>query len=318
MAALTYTDLETRVMNSIRLPVTNATEQAKVQNLINSVYRDICAKQDWHWLHKRQVVNTTAKYETGTLSLTLGSTGFTFSSAPSTNVVGDALIVPGNANDPGAVYRVGSSAGAYALDAGYTGVSSTEAAFKLYRDTIPLNADVAKLLQVKRYGHHQPLRLVGKNAMAQLKIMDTSEGKPEVACLDEYATTGDPTTSRLLWIHPYPDKAYRLEILYKQWPATELTGSARPLIPDEFSEVLWYGTLARAYIIFLNDAERSKFYQDLFNDLLSLMASQNKEYTRDNPQMQPQDDYRRQRRRRGRVSGGVNLGSYFDRWPMEP
>ena len=303
MAALTYNDLETRVMNTLRLPVNNQIEQAKVAHLINLVYRDICAKQDWHWLEKRQVVNTVAKFETGTLDVTLGSTGFTFSTNPSTNVVGDALLVTGNSNDPLAVYRVGSSTGTYSLDAAYTGVTSTAAAFRLYRDTIPLAADVGKLLQVKRYGERTPIELIGKNAMAELKIYDTTEGRPQYACLDQYATTGDPTSSRLLWIHPYPDRAYRLEVLYKQWPAVELTGTARPLIPDEYAESLFYGSMARGYIIFLNDAERSKFFQDLFNDQLSLMAAQNKEYTRDNPAVRPVDDYRGTvRRGRGRVT----------------
>jgi hypothetical protein len=315
--ALTYTDIETRVMNAIRMPTTNVTEQAKVQNWINMVYRDICAKQDWHWLEKRQVVNTRVKYDTGTVNVTLGSTGFTFSSNPGFNVVGDALTVPGNANDALAVYRVATSAASYTLDAAYTGLTSTAAAFRVYQDTIPVSSDVAKLLQVKRFGEFLPLRLIGKNAMAQLKIYDTSEGKPEVACLDQYVTTGDPTTQRLLWIHPYPDKAYRLELLYKQWNTTELTGTARPLIPDEFAEVLVYGTLARYYVIAVNDPERSKYYQDLFNDLLSLMAAQNKEYTRDNPQVQPMDDYRRLKRRRGRTGGGVTLGTWFDRLPTD-
>lgn len=316
MAALTYTDIETRVMNSLRLSPTNASEQAKVRDLINGVYRDICAKQDWSWLEKRQVLNTVAKYDTGTLDVTLGSTAFTFATAPSGNVVGDAVLVSGNANDAGAVYRVGSSAPGYSFDAGYTGVTSTAAAYRLYRDTIPLNADVSKLLQVKRFGEVEPIRLIGKNAMAQLKIVDAGEGKPEVACLDEYQTSGDPSTAKLLWIHPYPDKAYRLEILYKQWQTTELTGTARPLIPDEYAEALIYGSIARGYSIVLADPERAQQWTSLFNDLLSLMAAQQKEYTRDNPGVQPADDYRRIRRRRR--ESHTSLGAWFDRLPNQP
>jgi hypothetical protein len=291
MPALTYANVEERVMNTLRLPVGNQVEKAKVQNLNNLVYRDICAKQDWAWLEKRQVVNTVAKFETDTVSVTLGSTGFTFLTNPSTDVVGDALLLAGNSNDPLAVYRIATSAASYTFDAAYTGVTSTA----------PVASDVGKLLQVKRYGERQPLQLIGKNAMADLKIYDTTEGRPQFACLDQYATTGDPTSARLLWVHPYPDRAYRLEVLYKQWAATELTGSARPLIPDEFAETLFYGSVARGYAIFLNDTERSKFYQDLFNDLLSLMAAQNKEYTRDNPGVHPQDDYRVHTRARRRA-----------------
>lgn len=316
MPALTYTEIETRVMNTLRLPVTNAIEKAKVQNLINGVYRDICAKQDWSWLEKRQVVNTRVKYTTDTLSVTLDSTGFSFLTNPTFNVVGDAVLVPGNANDSGAVYRVGSSTAGYSFDGAYTGATSTSASFNLYRDTIPLNSDVSKLLQVKRFGEFEPIRLIGKNAMANLKIYDTSEGKPEVVCLSEYQTTGDPSTAKLLWVHPYPDKAYRLEVLYKQWSPTELTGAVRPLIPDEFAEVLVYGSIARGYSIFLSDPERAQQWTSLFNDILSLMAAQQKEYTRDNPGVQPADDYRRQRRMRR--SGHTSMGTWFDRLPNQP
>lgn len=316
MAALTYTDIERRVMDTLRLSQSNATEQAKVAALINAVYRDVCAKQDWSWLEKRQVINTVAKFDTDSINATLGSTAFTFATNPGGNVVGDALIVTGNANDAGAVYRIASSAPGYTFDAAYTGVTSTAAGFRLYRDTMALNSDVSKLLQVKRFGEVEPIRLIGKNAMAQLKIYDMTEGKPEVACLDEYQTTGDPSTAKLLWIHPYPDKAYRLEILYKQWQPTELTGTARPLIPDEFSDVLWYGSVARGYSIFLADPERAQQWTSLFNDLLSLMAAQQKEYTRDNPGIQPADDYRRIRRRRR--ESHTSLGSWFDRLPNQP
>lgn len=316
MPALTYTDVETRVMNTLRLSPTNAVEQAKVKDLINNVYRDICAKQDWSWLEKRQIVNTVAKYDTGTLDVSLGSTAFTFSAAPSQNVVGDSVLVPGNVNDAGAVYRVGSSGAGYSFDAAFTGATSTAAAFRLYHDTIPLNADVSKLLQIKRFGEVEPIRLIGKNAMAQLKIVDSGEGKPEVACLDEYQTTGDPSTAKLLWIHPYPDKAYRLEVLYKQWQVTELSGTARPLIPDEYAQVLVYGSIARGYSIFLADLERAQQWTALFNDVLSLMAAQQKEYTRDNPGVNPADDYRRIRRRRR--ESHTSLGSWFDRLPNQP
>lgn len=316
MPALTYTDIETRVMNTLRLSPTNAVEQAKVQDLINNVYRDICAKQDWSWLEKRQVINTVAKFDTDSISVTLGSTAFAFVTNPGGNVVGDAVLALGNANDPGAVYRVASSAPGYTFDAAYTGVTSTAAAYRLYRDTIPLNADVSKLLQIKRFGEVEPIRLIGKNAMAQLKIVDSGEGKPEVACLDEYQTTGDPSTAKLLWIHPYPDKAYRLEVLYKQWQQTELTGTARPLIPDEYAQVLVYGAIARGYSIMLADHERAQQWTSLFNDLLSLMAAQQKEYTRDNPGVNPADDYRRIRRRRR--ESHTSLGSWFDRLPNQP
>lgn len=333
-ANLDFSDLLTRVMNTLRLPVTNAVEAAKVSNLINLVYRDVCAKQDWLWLQEREVINTSAVLTSGTVSVTLGSSAVDFTDPPTMDVTDRAFFVPGNALDSLAVYRVastGSSASNFILDGQYTGATSTEAGYRLWEDLIQLPDDTAKVLQVKRYGHWLPVNLIGKNMMGQLKINDTSEGKPDYATVvNQYAVVGTSSVGststdteanigrRQLQIHPYPDKAYRLEILIKQNLNTELTSTGsntRPLIPDQFAEVLFYGTVARAYSIFLADESRGQQYQQLFNDALSLMAAQDKEYSRDLPQLQPADDYRRIGRRRNRAASGYTLGGLFDRFP---
>ena len=150
--------------------------------------------------------------------------------------------------------------------------------------------------------------------MLTMKGRSTMEGKPQAYSVFDYACVGDPTSQRLLQIHPYPDDTYRLEVFYKQNLNTELSGTTRPFIPDDYSQVLIYGTLARAYPVFMNDVERGKYYGELFNDVLALMAAQQKEYAHDQPGLAPENDYRRNRRR---PSAGVSMGSYFDRWPSE-
>jgi len=318
-ANLTYTDIQTEVMNSLRLPTTNTIEAAKINDLINRVYRDVAAKQDWWWLEKRTVINTEAKIDTDTLTVTLGSTGFTFLTAPTiNNAIGRVITVPGADLDGQAVYRVASSAGGvYTFDAAYTNSSSTEAGYRMYRDAYALPTDFGKLLYVKRYGYPNPIALIGKNEMARLKEFDTSEGKPQAVTVQDNETTGDTTTPRMLQVFPYPDQAYRLEVLYKVNLNTQLSSTTQPYIPDEYRQILTYGALARGYAIFLADETRSKFFQDLFNDLLSLMSAQNKEYTRDNPGLQPTNDYRSQFRNRRFRKGGYTLGNLFDVLPRE-
>src|SRR3990167_918635 len=211
-ANLTYSAIETRVMNSLRLSTSNTTEQAKVQNLINEVYRDIAAKSDWWWLLKRTVINTLAKIEAGTVTATLGSTALTFTSAPAVEVTGYAFITPGDANDSDAVYRIAS----------HTAAGGAGLSYKLYRDVYTLPADTGKVLNVKRYGYLLPLNRVGIEELSEAKLTDQSEGKPQAYSVFDLATTGDPTSARLLQIHLN----------------TELTGSTRPLIPDDYAQVL--------------------------------------------------------------------------------
>ncbi len=317
-ANLTIDQITTRVMNQLRIPVSNTTEQTKVLALINEVYRDLYVKFDWWFLLKRAVVNTVAKIDTGTVSVTLGSTALTFSSAPGL-ITHYSFLTPGGGPDFGAVYIVASTGTGttQALDAAYTNTTSTAAAYRLYQDRIALPADAGKILWVKRFGERIPLRKVGPEEMDGIKIVDTSEGKPEAWTVSDFLTTGGPTTQRMLIVHPYPKDPYRLEIKYKQQLNTEmaLSVSTQPFLPDEYRQILIYGSLARAFPLWANDTERGTYYQSLFNDLLALMQNAHREYASDDPQITVEDRYRR--RPRGRRAA-TTLGSWFDRLPFEP
>src|SRR6476469_10206698 len=119
-ANLTYTDLETRVMNSLRIPVKNTTQQTRIQALINAVYRDVCNKYDWSFLEKRTVVNTAPKITSGgtnvlgvtgptSVAVTMGSMSVTFASAvpvSAGSLAGWVMLIPGASQDGLAVYRI--------------------------------------------------------------------------------------------------------------------------------------------------------------------------------------------------------------------
>lgn len=322
MAALTYQEIQTRVANHLRIPTSDTTQMTRAQAIINEVYRDLVAKKpDWYWLRKRQVVNTATAFESGTASVTPGTTSVTLTIAPSAgfgSFANRVFTVPANAEDPNAVYVIATHVAGQAtllLDASYTGATNSTAAYHVYQDAYDLATDCNRVLHVKRFGLRHAVLLIGPMEMAGLKESDTSEGPPSVATVSEFDTSGDPTTQRQLVVHPYPDVPYRMEVFYTQSPNTELSGSTRPLIPDDYVQVLIYGALARGFPIFLNDTERGKFYQNLFNDTLSLMVS-NARQQEDNPGVAPRNDYRSFYRRGQRITpANADLGSAFDRWP---
>ena len=321
-ANLTYTNIETRVMNQLRIPTTNTTEQTKIQALINEIYRDIYQMHDWWFLVKRQILNTVAKYTTGTANVTNLSTAVTLSNAPAAGLgsfVGYVFYVLGDTQDNNAVYRISTHAAGSAnitLDANFTGVTNTAATFRIYQDTLPLAADTGKIFKVKRWGLPFPLARVTPEEMADTKTSDTREGHPEIYTLEDFATTGDPTTQRSLLLHPFPDKTYRLEILYKQQLNTELSSTTQPFLPDEYRQILVYGSLARGYPIFLDDVIRGQFFQNLYDQQLTRMTSAHLEQTHAKPQFAPMDSDRRRWAPRRR--GHVTLGNLFDVWPNEP
>lgn len=324
MADLTLANIETRVANALRIPTSNTTEMAKVDALINAVYREIYSIHDWWWLVKRGVINMAADYTTGTVSVTNNSTTATLSAAPTgqPSFAGRVLIVTGN-QDSGAVYRIDTNTAESAtltLDAAYTGTTDTAAGYAIYQDSYSLATDVGKLLNVKRYGYIPSMRAISPDEMHELKAADASTGKPDVYTVLDFATTGDPTTARRLVIHPYPDDLYRLEYHYKRTLNTELATSNKPLLPDEYRELLWYGALARGYPAYLNDLPRGEYFQGLYSSLLQRMTIAQREYGDAAPLVQPRDEYRAFYRGAGRRinPARANLGSYFGRWPINP
>ena len=233
--ALTTANILTRCMNSLRLPESNATQQTRVLDILNEVYRDIMAKYTWYWLVKRSQFNTTEKYVSGTINVEAGNTQATLSAPPSRALTAGKLYLPGNASDS-ATYRVANSATTFStlsLDAAYTGPTAASQSFRVYFDEYSLATDSGRILFMKRYGFTQRLEIVNPEEMQILKGYDTSEGQPQQAALWEFETTGDPSTQRRVTLWPYPDQAYRVEYWYKQRGNAELATNSTPLIPDE-------------------------------------------------------------------------------------
>ena len=329
-ANLTYTQIEERVMNNLRIPVSNAAERVKVQAVINEVYRDICAKQDWWWLKKEVIINTTPKIETGTVSLTQNSTSVTFTDIPvfqnpdgttgaQVDITNWMLSIPGAASDPLALYRLTNytlGSVTATLEGAYTGVTDTAAGYRLYQDAYSLPVDCGKILSFQRFGEVLPAQRVGIEQMLQVKQYDRREGRPEMYSVYDFFGTGDPMTRRQLQIHPFPDKMYRMQLWYKQSLNTELANQVQPFIPDDYRQVLVYGSLSRCYAIFLNDLDRSSYFLNMFNDVMALMSAQQKEYADDKSQITPDMTMYRRRSRRPRTA--YTLGSWFDTIPSYP
>lgn len=309
-------------MNALRLPTSNTTEATKVTAVMNEVYRDILLRGDgqWWWLIDRTVTNTTPEITTGTASVTNNSTTVTLSSAPAASVAGAKFYVSANTADSQALYRISAhTAGTtgLTLDAAYTGDTNTAASYYIWTDEYDLPTDFGKPHVIQRYGYDLPLEIITPDQMFDLKLSDRRTGKPHYAAVHNFATSGDPTTQRRLIVHPFPDTdRTRLEISYFQTLNTELSGTTRPLIPDDYVQLLVYGTLAAGYPIFLNDVVRGQYFQARFVDLLNLMLAQQRKFM-SNTRLVVNDGYRLFYRDR-RSTAGVNLGSLFDRYPTIP
>lgn len=313
------------------MPVSNLTERAKIQRVVNGVYADICAKSDWWWLLRKASTYTLAKDASGltlfganpglTVSLTFGSATATLSSAPvaTTLAAGTAIWFTDATGDARqGVYRVLSSyvsGVTLPLDGPYGGPTASGVTFEAQRDSLTFADDAAKILRITRYGATEDLKKIGIEEMARLKQWDKSQGRPQAWSVYDFGTANDPSTRRRIWIHPYPDDNYRLDIWYKY--ANTQDTSVDLDLPMDFQQVLIYGALARGYPIFMNDPERGSFFQGLFNDVMALMAAQQREYASDHPGVATDMRAYRQTSNRRRWPGR-SLGRYFDILPYQP
>ena len=316
MATLTFANVETRVANRLRLPTTNSTEMTKLDAVINDVYREIASKFVWPWLLKRQLINTVAPYETGTVSVTKSSTTATLSATATPTQAEKTFHVPSN-DVENAIYRISAHTDAtdtLTLASAYTGSTAAAAAYKIWSDEYDLASDVGEVRWVRRAGWRLPMVKLGPERMQHLKGHDRSEGPPQYWAVYDFDTTGDPTTVPQLVIHPFPDDTYQLEIHYKRTLNTEVSSSTRLLIPDDYLHVIEWGTLSLGYPIFLNDAARGQYFHQKYVDALNLMVAQHRSYD-DNPGVEPADVYRGFYRSRRVTPATADLGSTFDRWP---
>lgn len=290
-------------MNALRLPTSNTTQATQVGNIMNMVYRDIEARNpNWWWLRTKRAFNTATAVQ-GTATVVYGGQDVTLSTAPASehgSFMGRAMLVS-NATDS-TVYRISTHAtgsASFTLDAAYVSMSTTSASVTVYKDSYDAPSDFNRPVYLSANGGATVVRVVGAEEMAGLKQWDTTEGAPTAVTLEGFRTAGDFTTPRQIVVHPWPDVPHRLELAYQRTLNSEASGETRFLIPDEYIQVLVYGTLARAYPIMLDDADRGQTFERDFNDVMALMTATQRKWE-GNPRLEIVDQYRGFYRRRSR------------------
>jgi len=225
-------DYDTRVVEYL-----NAAQMSLL--LGGPVGGEVFPVRDWWWARKnpRGVFNTAAEITTGTVTVTLGSTTVTFSSAPAASVTGYRLRV----DSLGSVPRIASHTGGVAtatLDVAWPEATQTAVAYHLFKIEYDLAADFLRLCgQPILVDWPYKINIVDEDTLEEgYPLTLIAAGVPSVAALIGSAT---------IRLNHWTETAERIEYPYIYLPDDLATGGT-PILPRHHRRML--STMAAAYI----------------------------------------------------------------------
>lgn len=191
--------------------------QLELLNTANEAVHEILELCRYRWGLFRDAFATVADLETGTVSVTNGSTAVSASANQFTNVAaGDFLRVTGDTTS----YEIASvdvsvSPDTLVLSDSYLGTSDTTASYRILRDTYAISITDLDEIRMATYGdgvvRQNRIKIVDMREIinrAGGDLHSNSSGKPR------YMAQRNPNSSDVprwvLW--PYPDTAYLIEI----------------------------------------------------------------------------------------------------------
>jgi len=191
----------------------SAMPMERLDMAIQNGLETILGRQPWPAMRGEIIVSTVAKYDTGTVEVTNGSTSITGTGTSWTAAMSGRKIRVGN--DTGWYLFTWVSATEGELDRAYEGETASGASYRLFQDLVTLGADVAAVTAVN-YPRLRPLRLA---TISQLNAGDPARQTYGDPCFfaEHYRTDpASPPSVAVIELWPSPDQAQALQIEYRR------------------------------------------------------------------------------------------------------
>ncbi len=251
MAQLTLTALRAKVTDYVP-DVT----LAKVGNAANEVLNRISQEQPEV---QRTTFTTRAKTTTGTVAVTSGSTGVTFSSAVLAST-DPFMLVKIEGCDEWFVLTYDSTTQGILSSAWPTTTDGT-ATFTIVYPTVTFGSDVLHPVSIKRQ-NFSALKW-GGDLPADMALSDP--GQPVYWSPFATNTGASPDDSYRILLSPAPDIAMTFQVAYVKRPSfyTVSDGSTKSNLPNVWDQVLLYGTLF--HVCMMDSSEqKANYYRGLY------------------------------------------------------
>ena len=282
----TFEDLYGAIIARVKADPADSATLASVKEMLNTRYREICARKKWKWLRDDSMalyLNDT--YTTGTATATNGSPIVTGTGTSWTEDMKGWFFRPTGAKNN---YRVTAVQGTTSLhlNGPYVETTATDSTYKLVQAMIPLPPDAEDVDDMRIDGQPCPLTNIGPARMNYLRqTRPTMSGYPLAYTIEGTTTYYGPILGEFLLGHDFltgattksvhffpmePDQEYRIHLVYKRTAPPLSLDTDVPLIPIEYRHVLFFLVLADWSM--RNDNEQEgKYYESLGKDKLKEM-----------------------------------------------
>lgn len=324
-----YTDLQNRVRVSTGITATE--NQAK--RYINTALYDMHVGFDYRfpWAERASTILSRVQYTTGTVTITQGSATLTGSSTVWTttdafgiaNARANGKIKIAGGLTPYTVSTVGG-AGTITLSSKFTEADVTAGTYVYYEDEYALASDFLRVVDAQVFSDELGIDLIGRTEFRRRYPTNSTPGRPRVACIIDYAPSGNTTPIRRVRFSPPPSTTLTIPYSYVTSNlATSSAGAAQtnlsansdePIVPLRYRHVIVLHALYNWYRDKRDDA-RSQEVKGEYTDLM-LRIGGDYEVGANRPQIQPRvSPYAGRARRpwRGGNSSRYDINGRFDR-----
>lgn len=294
-----FSDIKAAIKAELKIQDGDTTSDDRIERDINMIYvNEVAPFKNWKWLRKNVRLEHKPYFSTGTATVTPDSTTVTLTNAPTTSKTGYFFAT----DSFDEVYYISShtaSSTTVTLSSPFTGVYSTTATFKIWRDSVALPTNCRETFEVAHGFNRQVLEGVGLQEFR--RIVASSPRSSERPCyyttddFEDPSTTGDGETEsdRYRVLRIYPSQNSNSTTLYVDYiqDVTPLDlDSDEPLMSISDRIVLFYGAASLSWSRERNPEEAGRCWQ-LFQNKLAQMAGRNGEDSMDKPQLTPDNRY---------------------------
>lgn len=233
---MTYGDVRLRVKQSFP-----SIPQDLIDGWISDRYLSILDRLDWDRMQIQGILQTTAYYETGTVTVTNGLTAITGAGTTWTAAMTGRGIRIANRNEYYEFTRTGDTTGT--LNMAYEGDNASGAGYRIFQNIYDLPSDCKILHEIRSFQTGLPLEKMSLADMNTMEAMDIYYGDPEKYALFMDSNASPPLMRVKVW--PIPHYSRGLPILYTAEAAT-LSSTSSTLLPWLRTGALFEGVSADA------------------------------------------------------------------------